>query len=94
MNLKAIPFGSRHFAEKKQRLLTSLMVVALLKACEKQSTKIPAGTSSAKVSLTTLIAKDLIKVNEVTMRGKKEFQWQVTNKAVPILNKMGFHISY
>ena len=94
MNLRVIPFGSRHFVEKKQRPLTSSMVMALLEACEKQDTKIPPGTNNAKGSVTTLIARGLIKVTEVTMRGKKEFQWQVTNKAVPILNKMGFHISY
>ena len=88
---KIIPLFDGYFEKKKQRPLTSLMVISLIAACEKQRSGIPFGPSDIKGSFTALITRGLI-VRKKETTSMDALTWHITVEAIDMLKAMGIKI--
>jgi hypothetical protein len=86
-----LPFG--YFIRDKQLNLTPLMIDTLLAACEKQKEHVPFGPSDIKRSFMALVNRGLIIREEVSGHEKKQIQWQVTKKAISMLEILGIVVA-
>ena len=91
MIAKNISFPRGYF-ERKKPPLSSLMIDALLAACEKQKKRTPYGPSDIRGSFTSLIKRGLIIRKEVTIT-EHTASWQVTTEAIAMLEALGIVVA-
>ncbi len=85
MITKVISFPPRYFGKKKQLPLTSLMIVALKEACDKQHKGVRFGPNDIKGSVSALIERGLIVSKNKIINQASVAVWQVTPEAIALL---------
>jgi hypothetical protein len=88
MLTKIISFSSG----KKQLPLSSLMIIALIEACEKQNAGISFGPGDIKGSFASLITRGLVIKKLATIKNHNESSWQVTAEAIVMLTSLGIEV--
>ncbi|MDQ6755348.1 MAG: hypothetical protein M3004_00275 [Bacteroidota bacterium] len=71
--------------------LTPLMIKTLIAACKKQSSRERFGQTDLKGSFNALLNREFIDAKVITIKGKKEVCWYVTQAGKKSLIKLGIN---